>query len=472
MEAKDELSLDNTDALKLKFLAAERRLQIMELERIDFVQAMRLVLRATSTILRQRGFNNDLVNHLKQLEVQLGTDTGYLELVEQAVQAIAKLNSGGKTVTTWNLEGPALTEHEELNLKEVIRGLADKLEKFKHNRYQRSGQVLRHLMDIGASLENFLPVLVDICSRFLRDYGNELGKISFRLTSIIRTLIFTEKEYTKFLDRSINYFDKENRSFCQGLTSDLTDIRSTVTDVNGSDPDSLIMVINEKLDNIFAAISKKNQDDEIRLGELDVEKKRLENSLESVRRDYNSFVCQSHSALHELEAIKMISLRDSLTQVYNRRAYDEQIALTLNNFAKGGLLTFGLIIFDIDNFRDVNNNFGHLAGDGILCHVARLVREALRSDDFIFRYGGDEFIVILPEANLRDTVKVADKLRRQIEVVEFQVNQNSDTTIPVTISLGVSEVVKGDTPTSILARADQALYKSKQSGRNMVSVVA
>jgi diguanylate cyclase len=201
-----------------------------------------------------------------------------------------------------------------------------------------------------------------------------------------------------------------------------------------------------------------------------VEKTQLEARLDTVRRDYDTFVSQSHSLLHELEDIKMISLRDQLTGIYNRRAYDEQLKLTLESFERGTLSAFSLIIFDIDMFREVNNAYGHLAGDGILAHLARVAAETLRCDDFIFRYGGDEFIVILPEARLADAAKVADKLRRQVEVVDFKLSRDSETTINVTISLGVSEAAPGDTAAAVLARADEALYRSKNGGRNRVSL--
>jgi diguanylate cyclase len=101
--------------------------------------------------------------------------------------------------------------------------------------------------------------------------------------------------------------------------------------------------------------------------------------------------------------------------------------------------------------------------------VGRLTKEYLRCDDFIFRYGGDEFIILLPEANMADSMKVAEKFRHQVELVEIKLSRNSSKTIHVTISMGVTEAAPGDTATSVLARADRALYISKQRGRNKVS---
>ena len=472
VEVKPELKLDMRGDLGQRFQSVERRLRLIEIERIDFVQSIRLVLRATSGLLRQRGFNNDLVDQLRRLEVRLGTETAYQEVVDKAVKNISKLS--GKydpKLTGWQVAGARLPGIEEAGLKDALTGLVERLAAFKSRRYQKAGEALGSLMESGATLESYLPILVDLCLRFLKDYGNELSRISLRLTGIIRTLVFTEREYAKFLDSSIDRLEGGERAFSDGLTTEMTQIQSKVTEAMAtSDPENLLGLVVEKIDRLFIAIQRKNQEDEARLGELRVEKSQLEARLDNVRRDYDTFVCQSHSLLHELEAIKRISLRDQLTGVYNRRAYDEQMKLTLDNFEKGVLSSFSLIIFDIDMFRDVNNDYGHLTGDGILTNLARVVSETLRCDDFVFRYGGDEFIVLLPEARLPDAAKVAGKLRRQVEVIDFKLTRQSEATIRVTISLGVSEAVPGDTATTVLARADEALYRSKNTGRNKVTL--
>ncbi|MDR2367515.1 MAG: GGDEF domain-containing protein [Deltaproteobacteria bacterium] len=283
-------------------------------------------------------------------------------------------------------------------------------------------------------------------------------------------LLFLEKEYSKFLDLSINNYSQSEREFKDGLVSSLNQIQKTVkgTDFK-TDADKLLNQLSLRIEGLLVAVKKKSEEDAKLLSSLTEEKESLINRLDNVRRDYDNFVSQSHKTLIEMETIKSISLRDALTQVYNRRAYDEQIGTTIENYKKGKIQTFSLIIFDIDFFREVNNNYGHLAGDSILTNVGRIVKESLRSDDFIFRYGGDEFIVLLPEAKIPDAFKVAEKLRHQLEVVEFRLSRTSETCIHISISVGVTEVNEGDTISSIFARADKALYESKTKGRNRVS---
>jgi diguanylate cyclase (GGDEF)-like protein len=326
------------------------------------------------------------------------------------------------------------------------------------------------MLENKAPLEDFLPNIVDLCFKIVTDYESEISKISKRLTSIIQALIFTEQEYSQFLDQSINYLDRENREFTYTVSDSLGSIQKTVSDfIDRDDPENLLLLVVERFDRLFKAVQKKKDEDELQLALLNKEKEFLQTRLDMVRRDYDSFVSQSRKTLKELEAVRSISLRDALTSVYNRRAYDEQIKLTLENYGKGELSTFGLILFDIDNFREINNTYGHLAGDSILGHMGRLTKETLRCDDFVFRYGGDEFIILLPEAKLRDAVKVAEKLRQQIENVEFRLSRTSEQSVRLTISLGVTEVEKDDTVSAVLARADKALYESKFNGRNRVT---
>lgn len=147
---------------------------------------------------------------------------------------------------------------------------------------------------------------------------------------------------------------------------------------------------------------------------------------------------------------------DPLTGVNNRRALDE----TLNNlFAmKSRYRTmFSMIIVDIDHFKQVNDRQGHLYGDNVLREVAQHLDDCVRETDLVARFGGEEFIIILPQTDLAGACILADRVRGLIEE-----------TMPITISAGIATVVDGDTPGSLLARADSALYSAKSAGRNRV----
>ncbi|OHB69082.1 MAG: hypothetical protein A2V70_19800 [Planctomycetes bacterium RBG_13_63_9] len=147
---------------------------------------------------------------------------------------------------------------------------------------------------------------------------------------------------------------------------------------------------------------------------------------------------------------------DPLTGVNNRRGLDDTLA---NQFAMMTRYrtTFALAIFDIDHFKRINDQEGHLRGDRILQESARLLDETIRETDIIARYGGDEFVIVMPQTNLEGAVESAERLRLRIHE-----------RMPVTASAGVAMGLDGDTQDSLLARADEALYCAKTAGRNCV----
>ncbi len=157
---------------------------------------------------------------------------------------------------------------------------------------------------------------------------------------------------------------------------------------------------------------------------------------------------------------------DPLTKLLNRRAMEEILEHNLKISQIAGE-PFTVAMADIDNFKQVNDTYGHIVGDCVLKNVARLIKESIRKSDFVFRYGGEEFLILLPSTKLEDAVNVLEKIRRKVETTDFICN---DTKIRVTISIGVhSETPKNDTSIfHIIKKADKNLYKAKETGKNKV----
>jgi len=156
------------------------------------------------------------------------------------------------------------------------------------------------------------------------------------------------------------------------------------------------------------------------------------------------------------------TLSDALTGIRNRLAYDECIKNELERFQRYGR-PISLIAFDLDNFKWVNDTYGHSVGDKTLQFIAGVLAKSIRSVDFLARYGGEEFVIILPELALAEAKLAADKICNAVAKSEFKYNGNS---ISITLSGGVAQVRKTDTAESIFERADAALYLAKESGRN------
>ena len=168
------------------------------------------------------------------------------------------------------------------------------------------------------------------------------------------------------------------------------------------------------------------------------------------------------------QEVELESLCDNLTGLYNRKSYDQKIEETLANLARYNVPS-SLLICDIDNFKKINDNFGHHIGDLTLKKVSQIFKKKLRKNDFIARYGGDEFLCILPHTMLEEAKKVAEEIQSYIDGASFTFKGKK---VPVTISIGVSTFKNGDDALTIFERADVSLYMAKNSGRNLVKTEA
>lgn len=154
---------------------------------------------------------------------------------------------------------------------------------------------------------------------------------------------------------------------------------------------------------------------------------------------------------------------DHLTKIKNRRAYKDRINDLLSLYNRYGT-TFSMLIFDIDDFKVINDTYGHKMGDIVLIELAALISNNIRKNDYFFRIGGEEFVILLDETGLDKAKKLTEHL---LDIVSNKLMLIKDHKI--TISIGLTEVKKGDTETSMYQRTDALLYKSKKNGKNQVS---
>lgn len=163
------------------------------------------------------------------------------------------------------------------------------------------------------------------------------------------------------------------------------------------------------------------------------------------------------------EELRLLSITDPLTGVYNRRYFIQKLKEEIDR-AKRTNRSFSLIMLDIDYFKNINDRFGHSTGDFVLKTLTEMLKNSIRRIDIFARWGGEEFVILLPETPKRNAVHVAEKLRHLL----------SGTNIPgvgtITASFGISEYHSGDKIDSLIQRADDAMYRAKAAGRNRVEV--
>jgi len=167
------------------------------------------------------------------------------------------------------------------------------------------------------------------------------------------------------------------------------------------------------------------------------------------------------------EELKLLASIDPMTKLYNRRYFNE-IAANILNGERRNACELSLMILDIDTFKNINDTYGHTIGDEVIIFISDILRKNQRKSDVICRYGGEEFVVLLPETSLEDAVLVAEKMRNCI--AESMVSVGGEESFKVTVSIGVSNIDILNEPNieAALSIADQALYEAKNSGKNRV----
>ena len=169
-----------------------------------------------------------------------------------------------------------------------------------------------------------------------------------------------------------------------------------------------------------------------------------------------------------LKKLEKIAITDALTGLYNSRHFFAQIKAEVNRHMRYSR-ALSLLILDIDFFKNYNDTWGHLEGDKVLMEIGETVNSCMRSMDTAYRYGGEEFTILLPETKLQKACLVGNRIKDSIRSVIFE--PEPGTKASVTVSLGATELAKGEDFRSFIDRADKAMYKSKDTGRNKLTYI-
>jgi diguanylate cyclase (GGDEF)-like protein len=167
-----------------------------------------------------------------------------------------------------------------------------------------------------------------------------------------------------------------------------------------------------------------------------------------------------------LDKLEKLAITDGLTTLYNLRHFYNQLEVEIGRCSRYGH-SLSLLLLDIDNFKIYNDTYGHLEGDKVLVRLSQIIKSCLRTMDSAYRYGGEEFTVILPETKGEEAKNVANRIKRAVEVERFL--PEPDKVVTITISIGLTEYFKNEQLSTFIKRADQAMYNSKAQGRNRIS---
>ena len=219
-------------------------------------------------------------------------------------------------------------------------------------------------------------------------------------------------------------------------------------------------IITSRLDNITKEIQQHGQKEAI-------QRQKIQQQLDDFVSKIKDMESESSDLKSKLKIANTQALRDTLTGLPNRNAYNERLETEISRW-KRYHSPLSLIIWDIDHFKKINDSYGHKAGDKVLLLIAKQLSEHSRISDFISRFGGEEFTMLLPNTDLQAALMLANNLRLTIEKTGFNAGGVS---VDITISCGITEFTPEDNDESAFERADQALYQAKEQGRNRCCIL-
>lgn len=251
----------------------------------------------------------------------------------------------------------------------------------------------------------------------------------------------------------------ENRSkLDQSVSEQMEELKLSSTNATKLEP--LKGIINSRLATIAKEIQEHTQKEA-------VQRQKTQQQLDDLANKIKDMESESSELKSKLKIANNQALRDSLTGLPNRNAYNERLEAELARW-KRYRSPLSLIVWDIDHFKSINDSYGHKAGDKVLLLIAKQLSDHSRATDFISRFGGEEFTMLLPNTDSQSALTVANQLRQTIEKTGFNA---SGASVAITISCGITEFIPSDTDETAFERADQALYQAKEQGRNRCCIL-
>lgn len=291
------------------------------------------------------------------------------------------------------------------------------------------------------------------------------------LTLHINEIVASEKPFTPEINKDLydRYFGKakEERIVTRihlGIQKILKHILHEILGQSNS-----ITQYSKKLNRYLYQLDRAEELSEIKQIVRDIIKDTttMEESSRALQQQLQKATAEAHDLQHKLEKSEREMLIDILTGVYNRKAFDKKIKVFHERY-KNKNDFFSVIMLDIDIFKKLNESYGHRIGDEILAIVGTRLKKCVKGKDFIARYGGDEFVVLLPMTTLKKATIVAENVRRDVNEKQLKIVKTGKQIGSVSVSLGVSQIHSGDSINSVIERADRALHLAKSAGGNRV----
>jgi diguanylate cyclase len=322
-------------------------------------------------------------------------------------------------------------------------------------KFKAKAEQLKDNFSQGVSTEQ-LPDALKSIAALISEMRSSVQQEQKEFETFLKNLSGRLQEVDKYLESNLL---EHQQSYQNGINLDnavkegVKDIGNSVASIDNLE--DMTRAISDHMDKIVAHIDIHREQEDERYA-------RIESQNQSLSRQLKEMESEASQLRKQVLESQNKALIDPLTQLPNRLAYDQRMKQEFARWKRYNS-TLLIMVWDIDFFKQVNDTYGHQAGDKVLKVVGNILRQNLRETDFIARFGGEEFVSLMPETTLGGGFKVADKIRSMVEKLEFHYRGNN---VKVTISCGISLFMENDTPETAFARADNALYQAKEQGRN------
>lgn len=320
-------------------------------------------------------------------------------------------------------------------------------------------QILKEKLHADTPISEVLDQMVSFIFLIKKHVQSEQKDITEFLTQLTDQL--TELGTKTAGIHSSSLSSRENRNLLdQSVSKQVQELQTSSKNATQLEP--LKQLINTRLASITQQIQDHQDQEEIERNKVE----KVENELESLSTKIMTMEKESQQLKDKLISAQQKATHDSLTNIPNRLAYDNRLRVELARW-KRYRTPLSLLIWDIDFFKKINDNYGHKAGDKTLILIAKLLASHCRETDFVSRFGGEEFTMLLPNTDGQSAILAANKIRKLIENTAFNSNGKK---ISISISCGITQFKDDDSEQSAFNRADKALYSAKNNGRNQCAL--
>lgn len=338
------------------------------------------------------------------------------------------------------------------HIEDTLLGLLEELSLPERHRPQ--AEAMRERLAHGLNWYELLPILDDLAVLMLaitdsgqHEFEAYLKQLNERLEAFQGHLQVASDGHADSRSAA-RELDTQIREQVDGLQSSVQE---------AADLDSLKHVLESHLEGLLGTMDEHQQQRDLREQETAARLKGLAERVANMEQEAQGY--REH-----LEVQRQKALIDPLTGLPNRAAWSERLDQEVNDWHQRGN-SLSLAMLDLDHFKRINDGYGHLAGDKVLKIIASVLRKRLRPSDFIARFGGEEFVLLMPDSSLADALAAGEVLRAAIEACPFHFKGEP---VTITVSMGVAQFQPGERSDLALKRADAALYRAKAAGRNQV----